>query len=219
VRHAIVLVADGGARTTIAAVETDRGDNRFNDAKCDPTGRLWAGTMSMRREPASAALYRLEPGGAPVPALNGLVIANGLDWSADGQQMYFIDSPTHRIDVLDVDLATGALANRRPFVEIDAADGLPDGLTVDAEDGIWVALFGGGAVRRYLPDGRLEAVVELPVTNCTCPVFGGEDLDELFITTARHRLTDEQLREQPLAGAVFRARPGVRGRRATPFPA
>jgi sugar lactone lactonase YvrE len=217
VRHEIVRVAAGGDHTTIAAVETDRDNNRFNDAKCDPVGRLWAGTMSMTREPRSAALYRLDAGAQPVKVLDHLMIANGLDWSADGNLMYFIDSPTQRIDMMDFDLAEGRPADRRTFVEVDPADGLPDGLTVDAEGGVWVALFGGGQVRRYDPDGKLDAVVELPTSNCTCPVFGGPDLDELYVTTARHRLPADQLAAQPLAGAVFRVRPGVRGRPAWTF--
>lgn len=217
VRHEIVSVAPDGTRSTIAAVETDRDDNRFNDAKCDPAGRLWAGTMSMVREPQSAALYRLEAGGEPMKVLDGLVIANGLDWSADGKLMYFIDSPTQRIDIMDFDLSEGWPVDRRPFVEIDPADGLPDGLTVDAEGGVWVALFGGGQVCRYDADGRLDAVVQLPTSNCTCPVFGGPELDELYITTARHRLDADQLAAQPLAGAVFRVQPGIRGRPAWTF--
>jgi sugar lactone lactonase YvrE len=125
--------------------------------------------------------------------------------------MFFVDSTTQRIDALDFDAATGAISDRRPFAAIDPADGLPDGLAVDAEDGIWICLFGGAAVRRYDVAGRLDAVVELPVTNPTCPAFGGPGLATLYVTSARHRLTPVQLAAEPLAGAVLALDPGVRG--------
>jgi sugar lactone lactonase YvrE len=125
--------------------------------------------------------------------------------------MYFVDSTTQRIDVLDFDGAGGEVADRRPLVEIDPRDGLPDGLAVDAEGGIWVCLFGGGALRRYGPDGTLDAVFRLPVTNPTSPVFAGPDLRTLYVTSARHRLSLGQLAIEPLAGAVLALEPGVRG--------
>jgi sugar lactone lactonase YvrE len=212
VRNTIVLLDADGGRRTIARVEQDRPDNRFNDARCDAAGRLWAGTLSMVREPGAAALYRVDPDGAIRPVIQRMTSSNGLGWSPDDQSMYLIDSPTQRIDVLDFDVTAGTLHDRRPLVEIDARDGLPDGLTVDAEGCIWVALFGGAAVRRYTPDGKLDAVVPLPTMNCTCPAFGGAELDELYVTSARHRLDDAQLAAQPLAGALFRAHPGARGR-------
>jgi sugar lactone lactonase YvrE len=217
VRHSVVLVDADGTRHTLAEVEADRAENRFNDARCDSAGRLWAGTLSMVRRPGDAALYRIDPDGAIERILEGLTIANGIGWSPDEQLMYFIDSTTQRIDVMDFDPAAGRVHDRRAFVRIDAADGLPDGLAVDAYGGVWVALFGGGAVRRYAPDGRLDAIAPLPVSNCTCPAFGGADLDELYVTSARHGLSDEQLAAQPLAGAVFRIAAGVRGLAAHPF--
>jgi sugar lactone lactonase YvrE len=189
---------------------------RLNDCRCDPAGRLWAGTMSRERRPGTAALYRLGPGGLE-RAIGGTTISNGLGWSPDGRSMYFIDSPTQRIDVLDYDVATGRAADRRPLVTIPEEDGLPDGLTVDAEGGIWVALFGGGAVRRYAPDGGLDAHVALPASHPTCPAFGGDDLRTLFVTTSRHRLTPAERAAQPLAGAVLGLRPGPAGRPGTPF--
>jgi len=200
------LVAPDGSSRTIVTVEPDHPDNRFNDAKCDPAGRLWAGTMSMHREPGVAALYRLEPGGELEPAVTGLTISNGLGWSPDARTMYLIDSPTQRIDAFDFDLAAGALSNRRPLVEIDPAEGLPDGLTIDAAGGIWVALFGGAEVRRYGPDGALDLRLPLPTSNCTCPALGGADLRDLFVTTAKHKLEPDQLARQPLAGALFHGR-------------
>jgi sugar lactone lactonase YvrE len=195
----------------LAVVEQDRPDNRFNDCKCDPQGRLWAGTMSKRREPGTAALYRLVAGGELERVIAGTTISNGLAWSPTGDRMYFVDSTTQRIDAFDFEAATGAITGRRAFAEVDPRDGLPDGLTVDAEGGVWLCLFGGAAIRRYGPDGALTAATALPVTNPTSAAFGGADLDTLYITTARHRLSPEQLAAEPLAGALLALEPGVRG--------
>jgi sugar lactone lactonase YvrE len=217
VGHDLVAEDADGARRLLARVEADLGDNRFNDCRCDPRGRLWAGTMSKTRRRGAAALYRLTPEGALTRELAATTVSNGLGWSPDAEQMYFIDSPTQRVDVFDFDAAAGVMGDRRTLVEIDPAAGLPDGMAVDAEGGIWVALFGGGAVRRYTPDGRLDAHIELPVSNPTCPAFGGPDLDTLYITSAQHRLSPAERVRQPLAGALFALRPGVRGLPATEF--
>jgi sugar lactone lactonase YvrE len=206
-----LLLLDGDEQLTLAVVEGDRPGNRLNDCKCDPQGRLWAGTMSKQRTPRTAALYRLVPGGELERVIAATTISNGLGWSPDGERMYFVDSTTQRIDVLDFDGASGEVADRRPLVDIDPRDGLPDGLTVDAEGGIWICLFGSGALRRYDPDGELEMAIRLPVTNPTSPVFGGPDLRTLYVTSARHRLSLGQLAVEPLAGAVLALEPGVRG--------
>jgi sugar lactone lactonase YvrE len=214
----LVRLADLEAEAVlIAAVEPDRPHNRFNDAAVDANGRLWAGTMSTAREPATAALYRLVSGGRPEIALTGATISNGLDWNLDATRLYYIDSTTQRVDAIDFDLDGGRLGRRRPFALIDPADGLPDGLCVDAEGGVWIALFGGGAIRRYRPDGTLEAHIPLPVTNATSLAFGGLELRDLYVTSARHRLTPAQLAAEPLAGSVLRLRPGVSGRPSVPF--
>jgi sugar lactone lactonase YvrE len=206
-----LVVRDGEAERTLAIVEEDLPDNRFNDCKCDPQGRLWAGTMSKTRTPGTAALYRLVPGGKIERVIAGTTISNGLAWSPSGDTMYFIDSTTQRVDAFDFDAATGDISDRRKLAEIDPDDGLPDGMTVDAEGGIWVCLFGGAAIRRYTPEGRLDAAIPLPTTNPTSPVFGGPDLRTVYITTARHRLTPDQLATEPLAGAVLTLDPGVHG--------
>jgi sugar lactone lactonase YvrE len=206
-----LLLHDGDEQLTLAVAERDRPANRFNDCKCDPQGRLWAGTMSKQRTPGTAALYRLAPGGELERVIAATTISNGLGWSPDGERMYFVDSTTQRIDVLDFDGASGQVADRRALVEVDPRDGLPDGLAVDAEGGIWVCLFGGGALRRYGPDGTLEAAIPLPVTNPTSPAFGGPDLRTLYVTSARHRLSLGRLAVEPLAGAVLALDPGVRG--------
>jgi sugar lactone lactonase YvrE len=206
-----VLLRDGGAEQTLAVVERDRPDNRFNDCKCDPQGRLWAGTMSKQRTAGTAGLYRLAPGAEIELVIADTTLSNGLAWSPAGDRMYFIDSTTQRIDAFDFDGETGTVANRRRIAAIDPADGLPDGMTVDAEGGIWVCLFGGAAIRRYRPDGALDAAIALPTTNPTSPTFGGTDLSTLYITTARHGLTPEQLATESVAGAVLALDPGVRG--------
>jgi sugar lactone lactonase YvrE len=196
----------------LAAVEADRPENRFNDAGCDACGRLWAGTMSTPRRQGAAALYRLTADGQLSVALNRVTISNGLDWNHDATLLYYVDSTTQRIDAIDFDLDRGRLGRRRAFATIAPEGGLPDGLTVDAEGGVWIALFGGSAIRRYLPNGRLDAELHLPVTNPTSMAFGGTDLGDLYITSAKHRLSAEQLAQEPLAGSLLRVRPGVRGR-------
>jgi sugar lactone lactonase YvrE len=199
------------------SVEPDRTGNRFNDAACDPCGRLWAGTMSTTRTPGTAALYRIEGDGEPEVAVAGATISNGLDWNLDATRLYYVDSLTQRIDAIDFDVDRGRLGARRPFATIDPGDGLPDGLCVDTEGGVWIALFGGGAIRRYRPDGRLDAHVALPVSNPTSLAFGGPDLSDLYVTSARHRLTASQLAREPLAGSLLRLRPGVTGRPVKAF--
>ena len=206
-----LLLRDGEHARALAVVEEGLDDNRLNDCKCDPQGRLWAGTMSRTRTPGVAALYRLDAGGRLERVIAGTTISNGLAWSPSGDAMYFIDSTTQRIDAFDFDGATGAIANRRTLADIDAADGLPDGMAVNTHGGIWVCLFGGAAIRRYSPSGALEASIELPTTNPTSPVFGGAELRTLYITTARHRLTEAQLADEPLAGALLTLDPGVQG--------
>jgi sugar lactone lactonase YvrE len=206
-----LLLRDGEDERTLAVVEEGVPDNRFNDCKCDRQGRLWAGTMSKTRAPGTAALYRLVPGRDLERVIDGTTISNGIAWSPSGDTMYFIDSTTQSVDAFDFDAATGDMSDRRTLIEIDEADGLPDGMTVDAEAGIWICLFGGAAVRRYAPDGRLDASIPLPTPNPTSPCFGGPDLRTLYVTTARHRLTPEQLANEPLAGAVLTLDPGVNG--------
>ncbi len=212
-RRLLLRDPDGALRELASVEDREPPENRFNDCRCDARGRLWAGTMSRTREPGAAALYRLDPTGdrGLERVLGGTTVSNGIGWSPAGDRMYFVDSRTWRIDVLDYDERSGAVADRRPFAHVEPADGLPDGLAVDAEGGVWVCLFGGGAIRRFGADGRLDAIVPLPVTNPTCPAFGGPGLATLYVTSARHRLTPEQLAREPLAGALLALEPGVGG--------
>ena len=161
----------------------------------------------------------MEADGSSRVVLDGIEVSNGLGFSPDGSRAYYVDSATRRVDVLDVVPATEdprGLVRRRPFVEIDPDDGMPDGLTVDAEGGVWVALWGGGAVRRYSPDGALDAVVPLPVSQVSACAFGGDDLDRLFVTTSRQGLDDPDA-DEAASGSLFVADPGVRGLPVLPF--
>jgi sugar lactone lactonase YvrE len=168
--------------------------------------------MSLTGDTRTAALYRLDPDLSVTRVLTGMSVSNGIGWSPDGELLYHVDSPRGRIDVYDFDVAAGTLAGRRAVISVLAERGAPDGLAMDSEGGVWVALFGGAAVRRYSPEGMLEAVLELPVSNPTSCCFGGADLATLFVTTAARGAAHE-----PLAGALFACRPGVTGLAATPF--
>jgi sugar lactone lactonase YvrE len=213
----LLLTEPGGASRVVAAAVEGQPDNRFNDCRCDPQGRLWAGTMSKVRAARTASLYRFDNELGLCRKVENTTLSNGMGWSPLGGTMYFIDSTTQRVDAFDFDGGAGQISARREFVSIDADDGLPDGLAVDAEGGVWVALFGGGQVRRYTSYGELDSVVKIPVPHPTCPTFGGADLGTLFITSTRHRLTPTQRSEYPLAGSVFAYRPGVRGVVIPPF--
>jgi sugar lactone lactonase YvrE len=186
----------------------------MNDGACDPQGRFWCGSMAYDQREGGGSLYRVETDGSFATALSDVTISNGLDWSDDGATVFYVDTPTGRIDNFTFDPATGGLGERRTFVEIDPGVGRPDGLTIDAEGGVWVALWEGGAVRRYAPDGALDAVVSLPCGQVTACTFGGDDLDELFITTSREGLPPGA---DPAGGALFRCRPAVRGRDVREF--
>lgn len=201
----------------IADVEVDLADTMMNDGKCDPAGRLWAGTKDANGSRPLGALYRLGADRRPERVLTGLTVSNGLGWSPDGATMYFIDSPTQRVDVFEFDVETGDVSNRRPMLDVPKAFGLPDGMTVDEEGFLWVAFWSGSAVRRIHPEGRVVAVVELPVSQVTSCAFGGDDLSDLYVTSARDGLSDAQQREQPYAGGLFRLQPGVRGLPQRPF--
>jgi sugar lactone lactonase YvrE len=203
------IVGDGPAER-IATIAEARPGLRFNDGKCDPAGRFWAGTMAYGAHREAGSLYRLDHDRSATLVLDGVTISNGLAWSDDGRTMYYIDTPTQRIDAFSYILETGEVSDRRPEILIPPEAGAPDGMTIDIEGGLWVALWGGGAVHRYL-GGRLERVITLPVSQPTSCCFGGEGLDELYVTSAWEGLSAAERAEQPLAGSLFRLQPGVRG--------
>src|ERR671917_2738391 len=145
---------------------------RMNEGGCDPDGRFYCGSMAYDQRPGGGALYRLDPGGSVRAVLENVTISNGLEWSPDGSRAYYNDTPTQRIDVFDYARESG-LSGRRTFAEVPAEAGLPDGLTVDEEGGVWVALYGGSAVRRYTSEGVLDEVIEVPAKMVTAWTFGG----------------------------------------------
>ena len=203
-----VLDLDDGLVELIADVEREIAGNRMNEGKCDSAGRFWAGTMALDHRRGAGALYRLDERGHVERMVEGISISNGLGWSPDDRLMYYIDTPERRVDVFDFDPATGTIGGRRPFVAIDGA-GHPDGMTVDAEGGLWVALWGGGRIARFLPDGTPAGGVEVPVAQTSSCCFGGPGLRDLYITTAWQRVPPD--RREPHAGGLFRCRPGVAG--------
>lgn len=203
------VVGDGPSRR-LTEVPNPGGKLRFNDGKCDPVGRFWAGTIAYDAAAGAASLYCLDTDETVTHVLDGITISNGLAWSRDGDTMFYIDSPTKRIDAFNFTLSTGAISDRRTVVDLSAGIGEPDGMTIDAEGGLWVAVWGAGAVHRYV-FGRLDRVLKLPVSQPTSCAFGGTDLDELYVTSAWKGLSKSERNEQPLAGALFRVRPGVRG--------
>lgn len=210
-RDGFALLAPGAERPEVVAwVERDRPDTRMNDGACDGRGRLWAGTMSIAGDTRSAALYRLDPDLRVRRALTGLSISNGVGWSPDGGRMYHVDTPRRRVDVYRFDLDGGVIGGRLAAIQVA---GTPDGLAVDAEGGVWIALWGGGAVQRYDPGGRPAERVELPVSRVTSCCFGDPDLATLYVTSAARGAGPGE----PLAGALFACRPGVAGIPATPF--
>ncbi len=195
----------------IAAIEADDPSTRMNDAACDPGGRLWAGTMAFDFAPAAASLYRVDTDGSWTRVLADVTISNGIGWSPAGDVMYFIDTPTYGVDRFRFDPDSGDISERERLITLPEDGGMPDGLTVDAEGGIWVALFGGAAVRRFHPDGAAWGRIELPVSQVTSVCFGGATLEDLYITSAAAGLDAPTLAQQPLAGATFVCRPGVAG--------
>ena len=206
-----LLDQDFGDLRIVASVEADVSTNRMNDGKCDPAGRFWAGSMAFDPRPGAGAFYRLDPDYTVTRMLGDITLSNGLDWSLDQRTLYYIDSMTQGVDTFRFDVLSGQLGERRRLISIPKEVGLPDGMTVDAEDGLWVALHGGGKIQRYTPDGRLDRTLRLPVSHVTCCAFGGPDFSDLYITSMTYGLEDA-IGDEPLAGALFRCRPGVRGR-------
>ena len=201
---------EGWAGRTIAEAPA-RDGVRFNDASVDPAGRVWVGSMDIKEKDPLGTLYRLDTGGALTPVVKGATVSNGIGWSPDGTRMYYNDSPLRRIDMFDYDQATGEAFGGRMFADLSGADGFPDGLTVDADGYVWVAMFAGGALRRFTPAGHQDAVLPLPVSQPTSCAFGGPGMADLFVTTAYRDLSEAQRAAQPLAGRLLRLRPGPIG--------
>jgi sugar lactone lactonase YvrE len=203
----------GGELEPLMAVEQDQPRNRFNDGRVDRRGRYWAGTMNdIDWDKPSGSLYRLDPGLVLSRLQGAVVCANGLGWSPDDRTFYFGESFRYAIFAYDFDPDAGALSARRVFATLDPSSGaFPDGLTVDAEGGVWSVHNGAGRLIRYTPDGRVTHEVEVPLPQPTSCIFGGPELDVLYITTSRQNMSAEQLARYPLSGSVLAVRPGPSG--------
>ncbi|MEN9220937.1 MAG: SMP-30/gluconolactonase/LRE family protein [Thermostichus sp. BF3_bins_97] len=195
-----------GAIEPLLELETDQPDNRCNDGKCDPQGRFWFGTMGPE---GAGSLYRYD--GHLKRMETGLTISNGLGWSPDGQKFYLTDSPRQQIYIYDFEPETGSLSNRRVFIDLRGSSFFPDGLTLDAQGCLWVALWDGWAVQRFDPQGIPVEKIEMPVQRPTCPTFGGLNGDQLFITTASVGLSEKEIQKGFHAGDLFVVQTAVQG--------
>jgi sugar lactone lactonase YvrE len=206
-----------GGQAVIGIVDSERPVNRFNDGKCDPAGRLLAGTMDLKETDNSGSLYSFD--GRNVTKLFGDVcISNGLTWSPDHKTFYYIDTPTREVRAFDYDLASGTLANQRRAVYFTESLGWPDGMTSDIEGNLWVAMWGGAQLTKWDPtSGKLLEQIPMPVLQPSSCVFGGKDMNELYITSARKGMSEEELHKYPLSGGVFKLATRARGMPAFEF--
>jgi len=191
---------------------------RMNDGNVDPRGRFFAGSMLDTEEPGGGRVYRLDADLTVSVVLEPVDLSNGVDWSADGSTVYYVDSgPDRAVATFDFDLDAGTWTNRREFARLSEREGYPDGLTVDRDGCIWVAVWAGSEVRRYTPGGKLDAVVSVPAPLVTSCGFGGPGLETLYLTTARTTLSQAVLAANPLSGSLFAVQPGVAGFARRPF--
>ena len=214
-RSFVHLAPDGSHRTVAADVSAP--GTRMNDGACDPQGRFWAGALADDHHDGGGALYRLDPDGHVEHVLGGLTIPNGIGWSPDGETMYLVDSGPGVIYAFAFDGQRGSVADRRVLVTVPEDVGAPDGLTVDAAGDLWVAIYGGGRVRRYSADGVVREEFPVPAPQSTCCALAGPGLDRLYVTTATENYTDEQRRAEPAAGLVYRHVTDATGQPAAPF--
>jgi sugar lactone lactonase YvrE len=208
------LSPDGSLRTL---AEVAPPGTRMNDAACDPQGRLWAGTLAHDARPGGGALYRLDGRGRTELMLDGLTISNGLDWSPDGDTMYLADSGPGVVHAYSVDAERGTISDARVLIDVPEEVGASDGLTVDADGDLWVAIFGGGRVRRYGADGGLRQELPVPAKEVTSCAFAGPGLFRLYVTTATENWSEEERRAEPGAGLVYRFDTDATGVPAAPF--
>jgi sugar lactone lactonase YvrE len=201
-----------GKLTFISNPLPDTVNLRFNDGKCDPAGRFWIGTLAMDSRRRGAVLWRMDKDKSLHLMLDSVSISNGIVWTADRKTMYYNDTPTGTIQGFDYDDKTGEISNRRVVVRIARGGGSPDGMTIDADGNLWVALWGSGSVGKFDPrTGQLPQKIIVPAPNVSSCAFGGKNLETLYITTARAWVSEEKLKEFPLSGGLFAVKPGVRG--------
>lgn len=216
-REVAVLEPDTGRWAPIVEFETESPVRRSNDGKCDPAGRFWIGRMALDATAGAGSLLRIERHGTVTTVLAGLTIPNGLAWSLDAKRMYFIDSPQGMVMEYPYDVETGEIGPGHSLVRFADGGGSPDGMTIDTEGFLWVAKWGGSCVQRISPEGHLADRIDLPVSQVSSCAFGGDDLTDLYITTAREDFGPADIAREPTAGGLYRARPGARGLPPLPF--
>jgi len=209
-----LLTPEGSLRSL---AEVAPSGTRMNDGACDPQGRFWAGTLADDHHDGGGALYRLDQSGRTEEVLDDLTISNGLDWSPDGATMYLVDSGPRVIYSFAFDGERGTISDQRVLINVDEEIGAPDGMTVDSAGDLWVAIYGGGRIHRYGPDGVLRQVLPIPAELTTCCGFAGPGLNRLYVTTATEGWSDADRRAEPLAGLVYRIDTDATGRAASPF--
>jgi len=196
----------GGDITLLTSPDYDPAKARFNDGRCDAAGRFWAGTMWEPRDKAGASVYCMEADGRFSAKANPVTLSNGITFSLDNKTFTLADTPNHVLWAFDYDIDDAAVSNQRVLRTFDPPQGRPDGACVDAEGNVYIAIFAGGRIEKVSPQGDLLAVIELPAPNITCCTFAGDDLQTLYATTARVRMTDEELAAKPEAGGLFAIR-------------
>jgi len=220
---AVIALQDGiylfdlntNKKTMICSPEKEIDNMRFNDGKCDPAGRFWVGSLNLSFKTGAASLYRVAEGGECKKMIDNVTVSNGIVWTSDHKTMYYNDSPTRCVKAYNFLEQTGEITNERVAVSIPESMGVPDGMTIDSEDKLWVAQWGGHRVGRWDPlTGKLIAEVLVPALNVSSCAFGGPDLDILYITSAKEGLSAEQLKAYPESGSIFKVIPGVKGIKA-----
>jgi sugar lactone lactonase YvrE len=206
------LKLDSGKLTEISVPSGEPNHNRFNDGKCDPAGRLIAGTMDMGEREASGSLYSFQANGSYKKLLGDIRISNGLAWSPDHKTLYYIDTPTREVKAFDYDVTTGEIANPRTALTIPAEFGWPDGMTSDTQGHLWICMWGGAQVTRWdVKQARLLDQIQIPAWNVTSCAFGGKNMDQLYVTSARTGMDEADLKEYPLTGGLFKVETNVVG--------
>lgn len=216
-RSSFADLEPGSGKLTVLASLSEPANNRVNDGKCDPAGRFLAGTMDMNEKDASGSLYSFD-GNKVTRLLDGIRISNGLAWSVDHKMLYFIDTPTREVKVFDYDAAAGQIADPRTAIAIPESLGWPDGMTADTDGNLWIAMWGGAQVTRWDPrSGRLLEQIPIPALQSSSCVFGGRDMNELYVTSARVGMTEPDLNKYPLSGSLFKVTTSTVGMRTFEF--
>ncbi len=213
-----VFDPSSNSTTFLSNIESELMGNRFNDGKCDANGRLWAGTMNLEAKPKAGNFYSMDENYRVHKRLSNISISNGLEWSLDNSTFYYIDTPTYKVTAFDFDLEASTITNQRAVIDVDPSIGLPDGMTIDSEGMLWIAHWDGNCVCRWNPEtGNVLQKIYVPAAGVSSCCFGGEELDVLFITTAKVGFDANLLNKYPLSGGIFTVKPGVSGLPANTF--